>query len=64
VRLGQTVRATAGTAWKRTCSSAEPSRAEVEWSDVASMLIREGSDPTSLMGDGVDIIFETIAGFL
>lgn len=51
---------------KRTRSSgrAEQSRAEDDWAGVASMLMGVGSDPVSLMGDGADIIFETIVGFL
>ena len=49
---------------KRTRSRAGPSRAEVEWAGVASMLMGVGTDPISLMGDGADIIFETVVGFL
>ena len=52
-----------GTA-KRTRGNPEPSRAEAEWAGVASMLMGVGADPISLMGDGADIIFETIVGFL
>lgn len=50
---------------KRTRSSrTEKSRAGADWAGVASMLMRVGPDPVSRMGDGADIIFETIVGFL
>ena len=49
---------------KRTRSCPQPSRAEAEWAGVASMLMGVGADPISLMGDGADIIFETIVGYL
>ena len=49
---------------KRIRSRAGPSRAEVEWAGVASMLMGVGADPISLMGDGANIIFETIVSFL
>eukprot|EP00903_Cladosiphon_okamuranus_P015238 g14084.t1 len=49
---------------KRTRSRAGRSRTEAEWSGVARMLMGVGADPISLMGDGADIIFEAIVGFL
>ncbi len=41
-----------------------PSKAEFDWDGVASMLMGAGSDPISLMGDGADLIFEKVVGFL
>ncbi|CAM9383207.1 unnamed protein product [Pylaiella littoralis] len=49
---------------KRRRSDVNRSRAEVDWAGVASMLMGMGADPISLMGDGADLIFETIVGFL
>eukprot|EP00752_Nemacystus_decipiens_P005214 g4733.t1 len=49
---------------KRTRSRARRPRAEVEWTGVASMLMGVGADVISLMGDGADVIFETIVGYL
>eukprot|EP00752_Nemacystus_decipiens_P016405 g14662.t1 len=49
---------------KRTRSRAKASRAEVEWAGVASMLMGAGADTISLMGDGADLIFESIVAFL
>ena len=65
VQLGQGGNLTYDTGMaRRTRSNPEPSRAENEWAGVASMLIGVGADPISLMGDGADIIFETIVRFL
>ena len=41
-----------------------PSGAEAAWAGVASMLVGAGADPVSQMGDGADIIFKTVAGYL
>ena len=49
---------------KRTRSHPRPSRAAAEWAGVASMLMGVGADPISLMGDGADLIFQTIVGHL
>ncbi|CAB1098451.1 unnamed protein product [Ectocarpus sp. CCAP 1310/34] len=49
---------------KRTRSSEEPSRAEIDWAGVVSMLMGDGVDPISLMGDGANLIFEKIVGYL
>ncbi|CAM9383430.1 unnamed protein product [Pylaiella littoralis] len=49
---------------KRRRSDVNRSRGEVDWAGVASMLMGMGADPISLMGDGANIIFETIVGFL
>lgn len=48
----------------RTHSHLDPSRADMEWAGVASMLIRGGTEPISRMGAGGDLIFETIVGFV
>ena len=63
-QLGQTIHTGADAVGKRSRSGAEPSRADADWAGVASMLMGTGSDPISLMGDGADLIFETIVGFL
>eukprot|EP00903_Cladosiphon_okamuranus_P005628 g5595.t1 len=47
-----------------TLNHAGPTRAEVEWAGVASMLMGAGADRISLMGNGADVIFETIVGYL
>ncbi|CAM9177275.1 unnamed protein product [Ectocarpus sp. 12 AP-2014] len=49
---------------KRTRSSEEPSTAERDWAGVVSMLMGDGVDPISLMGDGANLIFEKIVGYL
>ena len=49
---------------KRTRSSTRRPRADIEWAGVAGMLMGAGPDPISLMGDGADLIFEAIVGFL
>ena len=49
---------------KRARCGSEPSRAEDDWAGVASMLMGAGADPISMMGDGADIVFETIVGYL
>eukprot|EP00752_Nemacystus_decipiens_P005208 g4727.t1 len=49
---------------KRTRSRPGLSRAEREWAGVASMLMGAGSDSISLMGDGADVIFQTVVGYL
>lgn len=49
---------------RRTRSHAEPARRARGWTLVAKMLIGVGADPISLMGNGADLIFETIVGYI
>ena len=48
----------------RVSADADPPRADIGWAGVASILTGVGEDSISLTGDGANIIFETIVGFL
>lgn len=64
VQLGQGSSRVSASMAKRTRSNADPPRADIGWAGVASMLTGVGEDSISLTGDGANIIFETIVGFL
>ena len=49
---------------KKSRSGDEPTGPAAGWAGVARMLMGVGDDPISLMGNGADIIFEAIVGFL
>lgn len=49
---------------QRTRSCVNLSGTRGGWSGVAHMLLGVGADSISLMGGGVDIIFETVVSFL
>lgn len=49
---------------KKMCSIAQPTKAEENWAGVVRMLMMVGADPISLLGDGADLIFEAIVGYL
>ena len=64
VRLGQVNIVAQEDEEKRARNCSGPQRAGFDWGGVASMLMGAGADPISLMGNGADLIFEKIVGFL